>query len=294
MRRAPALVTLAIVGPLSVAARAGEPERDAHQLLQRGVQLYREAAYASSVAALERARQAGGLDGAEQAECGFYLGADYVAMSSWDAARRELRALVEASPAYELPLYTSPKVAALFREAKQELQHMPRLLALPPRRLVSDGAARIELWFEAVRFGGTTFGAARWRWRGERGWHEAPLGHAVNGEQLVARLDADRGGTVEYFAEARGPAGVAQVGSPERPLELPVMAPQAPLVTAPPSPSTVSLVGARAPRRTPVARAWWLWTTVSVLAATGAGVGLYFALRPPGGTADAVLDFQVR
>ena len=40
---------------------------------------------------------------------------------------------------------------------------------------------------------------------------------------------------------------------------------------------------------------WWLWTAIGATAAAGAGVGLYFGLRPTtAGTADAALSFQVR
>src|SRR6185503_13286423 len=102
-----------------------------------------------------------------------------------------------------------------------------------------------------------------------------------------------RGGTLEYFAEARGPSGLAQVASADRPLELPVAA-------APGATRATALVGENAiaaqpaPRKRDLVHAWWLWTTVGVVAAAGVGVGLYFALRPSGGTADAVLNFQVQ
>ena len=88
MRIVSVALTLAI---LTVDARAAE---DPHGLLQRGIQLYREASYAASVAALEQARQSPALGANEQTECGFYLGADYVALGSMQAARRELRAVL--------------------------------------------------------------------------------------------------------------------------------------------------------------------------------------------------------
>src|SRR5690242_8646636 len=103
---------------LASVARASE---DPHLLIQRGIQLYREAAYAASVTALELARQQR-LAPVEEVECGFYLAADYVALSSLPAARRELRAVLEAEPSYELPPYTSPKVASLYRDVKDELE----------------------------------------------------------------------------------------------------------------------------------------------------------------------------
>ena len=143
-----------------------------------------------------------------------------------------------------------------------------------------------ELWFEPARSGGAAYGAVYWRWRGDGAYREAPLAHG--GENLVARVTVERGGTIEYYAEARSPTGLAQAGTRERPLELPVKSgavighAAAALVAAPPD-------------KQPIAKKWWLWTAVGAVAAAGVGVGLYFALRPtPSNTADAVLDFQVR
>jgi len=261
---------------LSTLAQSSAAELDAHQLLQRGIALHREAAYAASVAALELARSQRVLSPAETVECGFYLGADYVALGSTQAARRELRAVIDSDPAYELPQYTSPKVAALFRDVRDEAERAPRLRALPPKRTAPN---RVALAFEPSRTGGAAFGAARWRWRGERDFREAPLAHA--GENLVADVTLDRDGMLEYFAEARGPTGPAQAASSTRPLELAIRG-----VPPPPPP----------PRPTPVWRKWWLWTAVGAVCATGLGVGLYYGLRPapPPATGDAVLTFGVR
>jgi tetratricopeptide (TPR) repeat protein len=272
------LVT-ALAGLISVAVPASSLGADGHALLQRGIALHREASYAASVAALEQARAARTLQPVELVECAFYLGASYVALGSLPAARRELRAVIETDPAYEAPPYTSPKVAAVLREVRDELQRAPRLKALPARR---PSRNEFVLEFDASRTGGDAFGAARWRWRGEEAWREAPLGH--DGDRLAAPLKLERNGTVEYWAELRAPGGYAQAGSAERPLELPVAGVD-PLLLA---------VRVERPRRS-VLKSWWLWTTVGAVAAAGLGVGLYFALRPnPSPTADAVLDFQVR
>lgn len=261
-------------------ARAEDP----HTLLQRGIQLHREASYATSVAALEQSKQSGLLDANEQVECSFYLAADYVAMSSMTAARRELRAVLEAQPNYELPPYTSPKVAALFHDVLEELERLPRLRALPPRR---KGAV-VELWFEPSRTGGTAWGGAQWRFRGEGTWHEAPMVHF--GDQLMARVEIDRNGTLEYWGQARGPQGLAEVGSAKRPLEMPITGYKRAVPAA-----AVAPIAAPEKEKKSIAKAWWLWTTVGAVAAAGLGVGLYYGLRPPSnGTADAVLDFKVQ
>lgn len=268
------------------AARAQPPAGDGRALVARGIALYREASYAASVAALERARVQGDLEPAQKVECGFYLAASYVALGSVRAARRELRAVLAAEPDYEPPQYTSPKVEALFRDVREELERAPRLRPLPPER----AAGGMRLRFEASRTGGRAFGAVRWRWRGERDWREAPLGHGPAAAELAATVAVDRAGTLEYFAEGRAPAGALASGSAERPLELPVAggagaAGRADLVAA----------GGAAARPSTARRLWWVWTGLGALAAAGAGVGLWFALRPqPAGTADAVLDFQVR
>ena len=266
-----ALATVAVVATLAHAAS------DPRLLLKRGIELYREASYAESVALLEQARARGALEPAERVECTFYLAAGYVALSSTGAARRELRAVLQEAPDYELPQYTSPKVAALFREVRDELERAPRLRPLPPER---RGDA-LTLRFEASRTGGRAFGVVSWRWRGQTSWREAPMRHA--GDTLVADVPVEQSGGLEYFADGRAPNGPLAAGSAAQPLELPVsVGPK------------LSLTGDHGDRPSTGRRLWWLWTGLAVVGAAGAGVGLYFALRPqPSPTADAVFDFQV-
>ena len=193
------------------------------------------------------------------------------------AARRELKQVLRDAPDYELPQYTSPKVAAMFREVKDELENAPRLKPLPPERRGDVLALR----FEASRTGGHAYGAVEWRWRGETAWREAPLRH--EGELLAADVAVDRAGALEYFADGRAANGALQAGSADKPLELPdVVGPR------------LSLVGGGVtPERSRGRRLWWLWTSIGAVGAAGLGVGLYFALRPqPQATADAVFDFQ--
>jgi hypothetical protein len=95
-----------------------------------------------------------------------------------------------------------------------------------------------------------------------------------------------RGGTLEYFADGRAPNGPLSAGTAAKPLELPVAAPLLPLVAA----SEPAAVHRDARGR----RLWWLWTSLAAVGAAGAGVGLYYALRPqPATTADAVFDFTL-
>jgi len=274
VRSVAAVVALCL---LSTLAYAGG---DARLMLRRGISLYRDAAYAESVALLEQARARGALEAPERAECAFYLAAGYVALGSTGAARRELRAVLHDAPDYELPQYTSPKVAALFREVQDELANAPRLQPLVPER----HADTLTLRFAASRTGGRAYGVVQWRWRGDGRWREAPMRHA--GETLAADVPVERAGTLEYFAEARAPGGPLQAGSPAQPLELPVaVGPQLLLVGDAP---------AHVDRPSRARRLWWLWTGLAAVGAAGAGVGLYFALRPqPSPTADAVFDFQV-
>jgi hypothetical protein len=259
-------------------AHAGE---SGQALLARGIALHREASFAASIAALEQARASKQLASTELNECGFYLAASYVAVGSLGAARRELRALVEGAPDYELPPFTSPKVAALFREVRDEAERAPRLRALPPRR---HSPQDLELWFEPARAGGATYGAASWRWHGETTYREAPLTH--DGGNLVARVAVDRTGMLEYFAEVRAATGLAHAGSAEQPLEVPITIPRNFVAAAPITSPTDPKKDAK--------RFWWVWTAAGAIALAGVGVGLYFGLRPaPSSTADAVLDFQV-
>ncbi len=257
---------------LATVAHAG----DGKPLLRRGIELYREASYAESVAMLEHARARGGLESAERVECSFYLAAGYVALSSAGAARRELRAVLHDAPDYELPQYTSPKVAALFREVKDELENAPRLKPLPPER---RGDA-LALRFEASRTGGRAFGVVEWRWHGDANWREAPLRH--DGELLRADVTVDHAGALEYYAEGRAASGALSAGTASEPLELPVA-----------FETRHDLVAVGPPPPSRGRRLWWLWTGLGAVGAAGLGVGLYFALRPQSSTANAVFDFQV-
>lgn len=269
------VVVAILVACVPALAAAG----DSKPLLRRGIALYRDAAYAESVTVLERARAHGGLELNERVECAFYLGAGYVALGSTTAARRELRAVLQDAPDYEVPQFTSPKVAALFADVRDELERAPRLTPLPPERR----GERLRLRFEASRTGGRAFGSVQWRWRGEAGWREAPLAHA--GGELDAEVTVARGGTLEYWADGRAPNGALQAGSAARPLELPVGEALLPLVAA----------DGAAHDRPRGRRLAWLWASLGAVGAAGLGVGLYFALRPqPTTTTDAVFDFQVR
>lgn len=276
---------------LSAPATAGENSRagDGRTFLARGIQLYREASYAESVAALEQARAHGGLEEEQLVECAFYLGAGYVALNSVTAARRELKRVLAAQPGYEPPQYTSPKVAALFHDVREELEKQPRLRPLPPeRRARSDGGGFV-VRFEASRTGGRAFGVVEWRWRGEKKFAEAPL--VQTGALLEAQLPVTHEGTLEYFAIGQAPSGPLAAGSAAEPLELPVTRDLAVSLRA-----DLLLPRGDDRERSPskARRLWWVWTGVSALAAAGAGVGLYFALRPaPSGTAEATLSFQV-
>jgi len=215
-------VVMAACVALSAPAAAGEISRasDGRAALARGIQLYREASYAESVASLEQARARGGLEPEQSVECAFYLGAGYVALNSVTAARRELKGVLAAQPAYEPPQYTSPKVAALFRDVREELEKQPRLRPLPPeRRAHSDGGGFV-VRFEASRTGGRAFGVVDWRWRGEKNYAEAPL--VQSGALLEALLPVTHEGTLEFFAIGQAPSGPLAAGSAEQPLELPV------------------------------------------------------------------------
>jgi hypothetical protein len=250
--------SLLLLVALPAGSTFGVERSDGVALLGRGIELYREASYASSVALLEQARAAGGLQPAALVECAFYLGAGYLALNSLPAARRELRSVLEHDAEFEPPPYTSPKVMALLSEARHELESAPRLRPLPPER-VSERELRLR--FEASRTGGVSFGAVRWRWRGDAQFQEAPLGHV--GEELVTRIPVERKGTIEYFAEALAPAGSMRVASATAPLELPV---------ALSTPSSRPALGIGR-------RLWWVWSTVAAVAAGGLATGLYFGLR---------------
>jgi len=266
------MVAYASLG-LAVLTSSAVADESARALLQKGTTLYRDASYAAAVATLEQARS-GALVREERAEATFYLAAGYVALGSLPAARRELRDLVATTPDFELPRYTSPKVAALFQEAQRDVERQPRLGSLPPRR--NSAANRVELRFEASRIQGTAFGSAYVRWKGQPAFTEIPLAHV--GEELVASVPLGDGGakaetrSLEFWATVQSPSGPATLAHPERPLELAVAVP------------------ARRSNRS------WVWIAVGGTLAgvgLGLGLGLGFGLHPstPPAT-DAVITWR--
>jgi tetratricopeptide (TPR) repeat protein len=93
----------------------------------------------------------------------------------------------------------------------------------------------------------------------------------------------------EHIARLRGtlPPEAPAVEPPPRPAATPRPAPPAsPAASVSPAPLDRPQVVGAAPamaERTPVWRRWWLWTTVSLVAAgAAAGIGLGLALRPSG------------
>ena len=256
---------------------------DGKPLLHRGIELYREASYAESVAMLEHARARGGLEPPERVECAFYLAAGYVALNSPGAARRELRAVLHAEPDYELPQYTSPKVAALFRDVRDGAGERAAADA------AAAGAARRRarlLRFEAVAHrraartaacsgaGAATSAGARRRC-------------ATTATTLVADVPVERTGALEYFADGRAPNGALPAGSARA-------AARAAGRHRADAVARRRRVAWRTGATSKARKLWWLWTGLAVVGAAGAGVGLYFALRPqPSPTANAVFDFQV-
>jgi hypothetical protein len=216
MMRGVFFAAVLLLSAASFGAERGDPAMG----LQRGIQLYREASYAGSVAALEQARARGGLSSEQSIECAFWLGAGYVALGSTAAARRELKRVLQAAPKYELPEYTSPKVAALFHDVADELERAPRLRPLPPERRPHGG---FFVRFEASRTGGRAFGVVAWRWRGERDYHEVALWPSGDVYEAALPIAADgRAGTIEYFAVGQAPSGAIAAGAADKPLELPV------------------------------------------------------------------------
>ena len=163
-----------------------------------------------------RARS-GGLEPPERVECGFYLAAGYVALSSTGAARRELRARARRR--------------ARLRAAAV---HLAQGGGAVPRRASRSWRTR-----RACRRCRPSGAATRWRCASPP---RAPAGAptawcsgagagsragarrrcATRASSLVTDVPVEQTGTLEYFADGRAPGGVLQAGAAEQPLELPV------------------------------------------------------------------------
>ena len=243
-------------------AHAAEPT-DPHAMVRRGIALQREASWTASIAMLEKARASGVLSSAERVECEFYLAAAFVAIGSDAAARRELASVLQAQPSFELPPYTSPKVASLLGEVSRERAQAPGLEAKPPR--ASDGG--LELGFDARRARTPIYGVVRFRMRGEKTFHEAPLAVSSAGAPITvaAQVPTPAAGVLEYYADALSAEGALHAGSETQPLELPVSAGRKITRTAPTSNPRLKLV--------------WLAIPIGAVVGAGLGLGLYYGLR---------------
>lgn len=93
-------------------------------------------------------------------------------------------------------------------------------------------------------------------------------GFIAKSQQLLDQQDSGRPAPSDTKVK---PAAQAQPAAPSLIPSAAVLAPTS-LTSSPPR------------RRKPVYKQWWLWTTVSVVAAAGAGVGLYFAFTTPSGS----------
>ncbi len=262
-------------GFLGANARAAEPHaadgNDARTLMRKGIALQREASWSASIAALEKARALGLLAPAERVECAFYLAAAYVAVGSDGAARRELTAVLEAQPSFEPPPFTPPKVATMLGEVSRELGQRAELEARPPRRVPANGAALtpgFELGFESRRAHPPIYGVVRYRMRGDAVFREVPLSsREKNATGLVAEVHPEKGGVLEYYADALSASGVLHAGSAEHPLELPIA--QA---------DVDATKNARQLRGTsPLV---WLAVPLGIVAGAALGLGLYYGLPP--------------
>ncbi len=256
------VVTLAAVAPRVHAAEPTDP----HAMVRRGIALQREASWTASIATLEKARASGVLSSAERVECEFYLAAAFVAIGSDAAARRELASVLQAQPSFEPPPYTSPKVASLLGEVSRERAQTPGLEARPPR--ASDGG--LELGFDARRARMPIYGVVRFRMRGEKTFHEAPLAVSDTDKApitVAAQVPTPQAGVLEYYADALSAEGSLHAGSETQPLELPVAAGRKITRAAPTSNARLKLV--------------WLAIPIGAVvgAGLGLGLGLYYGLR---------------
>jgi hypothetical protein len=245
------------------AATAAEPE--GYALLQRGIALQRDASWNASIAMLERARAGGLATAAERAECAFYLAAAYLAINSEGAARRELALVLEERPGFEVPPYTSPKLASLFGDVTRERARSPVLEARPPRPLPADQTrgSGLELSFDTKRELKPVYGVVRFRMRGQVDYAEAPLAQRAPGS-FAAEVRPTKTGVLEYYADALSPLGALRAGSALAPLELPIGELDPPR-------------GGKAGRRN-----WklvWLAVPLGIVVGVGAGVGAYYGLR---------------
>ena len=155
-----------------------------------------------------------------------------------DAARATLEDLLALDPDYLLTEPSeSPKLRSFFDDVKRgylpdfrgggqaALEHSAPTGAVAGHRL--EMSAVITAGSAGPDTSSVRSVVLRWRRRGLLEYHDAPMSARRRRPGFVVALTppADRGGyTLEYYLEARGPAGavVARAGGPDAPLSLPV------------------------------------------------------------------------
>jgi hypothetical protein len=94
-----------------------------HAALQAIESLYNSGSYIASEVEARRLIEHGGLDDSAKAEIHRYIAASLIAQGKPELAKERFTMVLHLIPSYTLdPIYTSPKILAIFNEAKEEFR----------------------------------------------------------------------------------------------------------------------------------------------------------------------------
>lgn len=215
-----------------------------------------------------------------------YLGEEAEAQDSF-------RSLLKVAPNYRLQKDESPKVKALFEEAREEMaakiSSKLRLRHPRPAPAVPGEPIRVEIELESPPEGITA--KLFYRRDGERNYSSTRFMETDDPGRWAALVpalslgsqseDDVSGKALEYFIEVQGPAGslLAIAGKRDAPLAVPFAAAGAP-------------EGAAVSQGSPWYKKWWVWTIVGVVVAGAVTGGILYATSSQTGSVPVTVTLE--
>lgn len=262
---------------LALAAFLNAQQANASVLMARAKSAYAEADYANAAATLDEIVARADLLERDRKEALLMLGFSHVALGHEEAARRRFRDLVRMDNGYVLPPGTSPKLRAMFEEARLEVRNAPKLEALAP--ILSPAAAgdKVRLRFKGSNVREGHVPVLIWRFVGAGAFNERPLATQSGELTTQVTVDSPKRLELEYYAEVRDRNNqvLGSSGTTQKPYRYQL-------------PNYQPLAGP-----TPFYKKWWFWTAIGAVAAGSAATATYLVLRPQPTTGSIDLSLGV-
>ena len=210
-----------------------------------------------------------------------------------DAAQDSFRSLLKVAPDYRLQDDVSPKVKALFEEAREEMaakiSSALRLRHPRPAPAVPGEPIRLEIELESAPKG--IVAKLFYRRGSDRNYSSTVFMETEDPGRWAAivpsmdfgaqEAEDEPAKALEYFIEVQGPAGtlLAIAGKRGAPLAVPFA-------------GASGASGAAAVQGSPWYKKWWVWTIVGVVAAGAVAGGIIFATSSQTGTVPVTVTLE--